>query len=301
MDTLQNVEVAWSAAYQEGLDKFGDYTQAFPEITEVYESRELTTNLALVLGEPIVREWKDNETRIVDHFSSTSYDVGIRDWALTIGMHKRYLDYDKLGVTMKRFERLPLAIPRHYESLVFQTLIAGFATNCWDGQFFFDTDHPYFRDEVTTTQYSNFLNQALSTVSFEAARRRLRSIARQSSNDALNPCSDLRLIVGPDLDELAHEIVAPNKNPSGYNRNANAAKVEVVNGLMPYPGYWFLWDATLGLKPVFLKVNKRMDEMVIFNKPTDPGVFHRKMVIAGADGEHEVAYLHPMNIIGCHP
>jgi phage major head subunit gpT-like protein len=295
MDTLQNAEVAWSAMLQDEFEKFGDYSTFYPELCETYESRELTTNLALVLGEAIVREWKDREDRIVDHFSATSYEVGVRDWALTFGIPKRYVDYDRLGVVASKITRIPRMIPRHYQKLVSDALIAGFTTACWDGQSFFDTAHPYFTDENNAATYGNTATQALSKSSFEDAVIRLRSIRSSDDDDPLNPCSELELWCAPQNEAVAEEIVAP--SIGSFNRNAGKAKV------MPYipsayGSYWFLWDKSLGLKPIFLKVNKRMDELVIFNKSTDANVFYRKEIVGGVDGEHEVAYLHPMCIFG---
>ena len=44
---------------------------------------------------------------------------------------------------------------RHPEEMIFGLLASGFATNCYDGQFFFDTDHPVTDAEGNTLSISN--------------------------------------------------------------------------------------------------------------------------------------------------
>jgi len=44
---------------------------------------------------------------------------------------------------------------RHPEELIFGLLASGFATNCYDGQFFFDTDHPVQDANGTVTSVAN--------------------------------------------------------------------------------------------------------------------------------------------------
>ncbi|OZA18509.1 MAG: hypothetical protein B7Y02_01430 [Rhodobacterales bacterium 17-64-5] len=43
----------------------------------------------------------------------------------------------------------------HVEMLVFALLAAGFTTNCYDGQFFFDTDHPILDQNGNATTFAN--------------------------------------------------------------------------------------------------------------------------------------------------
>ncbi len=44
---------------------------------------------------------------------------------------------------------------QHPEELVFGLLRSGFATNCYDGQFFFDTDHPVVNADGVPVNVSN--------------------------------------------------------------------------------------------------------------------------------------------------
>lgn len=63
---------------------------------------------------------------------------------------------DKLGLFKPMFAEMGQASRRHPEELVFGLLASGFTTNCYDGQFFFNTDHPVVDASGNSTSVSNF-------------------------------------------------------------------------------------------------------------------------------------------------
>lgn len=303
METLHNAEVAWSAMFQEAMARFGNYEKAYPQITDMLEDGERVTNMALVLGNPKVRLRLSGEHRKVDHFSAASYELGVRPRAITVGVPMEYIRYDKLAVVRNKIQRIPDVIPRHYAKLSWDALVAGFTTTCWDSQFFFDTDHPYYTDENNNAYFSNKLTQNLSDSSFEEALARLQSIRDIEDDDPLNPCdpANTYLFVSPQNRAVADAIVAPLSKTGGFNPNANKAKVVVIGALSRYPTYWYLWDASTGIKPLVLKVNRRMDELVVLDQAKDWPVFDTDEALIGVTGEHDVHYAHPYCIIGSKP
>ena len=54
------------------------------------------------------------------------------------------------------FSEMGQAAVRHPEELVFGLLASGFAASCYDGQFFFDIDHPVYGNEDGTGTLSVF-------------------------------------------------------------------------------------------------------------------------------------------------
>ena len=59
----------------------------------------------------------------------------------TVSVSRNHIEDDKIGVFKPMFAQMGRLARMHPEELVFGLLKAGFATNCYDGQFFFDTDH----------------------------------------------------------------------------------------------------------------------------------------------------------------
>ncbi len=76
--------------------------------------------------------------------------------AMTVPSASRDETYDRLGIFKPMFAEMGQAARRHPEELVFGLLASGFSTACYDGQFFFDTDHPVTDADGAVTQVSNF-------------------------------------------------------------------------------------------------------------------------------------------------
>lgn len=89
---------------------------------------------------PNVREWFGD--RVVQNISTHDYTIKNRDFELTIGVDRNDINDDNIGIYGPLFREMGLSTGGHKCRLVFDLLKAGFATKCYDGQFFFDTDHP---------------------------------------------------------------------------------------------------------------------------------------------------------------
>lgn len=89
---------------------------------------------------PNVREWLGD--RVVQNMKLHDYSIKNKDWELTIGVDRNDIEDDNLGVYSPLFTEMGMSTGAKECQLVFDLLKAGFATNCYDGQFFFDTDHP---------------------------------------------------------------------------------------------------------------------------------------------------------------
>ena len=66
-------------------------------------------------------------------------------------MDRDDIETDTLGIYGPLFETMGQSTGSEWEAMVWAILKAGFAQNCYDGQFFFDTDHPV-KDEKGVEQ-----------------------------------------------------------------------------------------------------------------------------------------------------
>ena len=89
---------------------------------------------------PGMREWLGD--RVIQNIETHEYTIKNRDWEQTIGVERNKIEDDNVGIYAPLFEEMGRATEAHPEELVFNLLKAGFATPCYDGQNFFDTDHP---------------------------------------------------------------------------------------------------------------------------------------------------------------
>ena len=104
-----------------------------------------------------LREWigdrQVNEMRVYD------YSIKNKKFEATEGIPSEYIEDDTYGVMMPKFADMGYAAATHPDELVFGLLAAGFDTLCYDGQNFFDTDHPV-GDVDTPVSVSNMQDGA---------------------------------------------------------------------------------------------------------------------------------------------
>lgn len=111
-------------------------------------------NIYAWLGElPGMNEWLG--PRVVNNLENHDYRIKNRDWEQTIGVDRNAIEDDTFGQYSTRFEILGRSAARHPEKMVYDALAAGFTADCYDGQPFFDTDHPVIGADGAETTIAN--------------------------------------------------------------------------------------------------------------------------------------------------
>lgn len=86
------------------------------------------------------REWIGD--RVIQNVKQHGYTIKNRTYEDTVGVPREAIEDDRYGVYTPLMAQLGQDAAEHPPELVFGLLAAGFTTACYDGQFFFDTDHP---------------------------------------------------------------------------------------------------------------------------------------------------------------
>ncbi len=102
---------------------------------------------------PRLREWIGD--RVINKLKEHSFTIQNRKFESTIGVARDDVEDDNLGVYSPLFQQLGDDAARHPDELVFALLKSGFTTPCYDGQYFFDTDHPVLDENGNTVSASN--------------------------------------------------------------------------------------------------------------------------------------------------
>lgn len=102
---------------------------------------------------PKMREWLGD--RIVKNLVSHSYAIANRDFEQTRSVPRNDIQDDRYGLFGPMFREMGRAAAEFPDELVFNLLAAGFNTPCYDGQNFFDTDHPVKDAEGADVSVSN--------------------------------------------------------------------------------------------------------------------------------------------------
>jgi len=99
------------------------------------------------------REWIG--PRVVNNLLAHSFTIINKTFESTVSVRRNDISDDRLGVFKPMFSEMGRLARTHPEELIFGLLTAGFTTECYDGQFFFDTDHPQEGADGSTISVSN--------------------------------------------------------------------------------------------------------------------------------------------------
>lgn len=123
------------------------YQMAFAATTAMYTSvaTVVTSNsreeIYSWLGDmPKMREWIGD--RRVKQLTAKGYSIVNRKFEMTIGVERDDIEDDKLSLYSPRFQMMGQSAGQHPDEIMFELINSGFTSLCYDGQFFFDTDHP---------------------------------------------------------------------------------------------------------------------------------------------------------------
>lgn len=144
---LAVMDNAVKASFRDGLEA-GNLQLNWSKIATRVDSTTATENYSWLDDVPMFREM--NGERVVKHWNENSYTLANKKFELTLDIPRDRVDDDQWGVYANRARSIGYEAAQHQERLVMNALLAGFDTVCYDGQFFFDTDHP-----VGTGTYGN--------------------------------------------------------------------------------------------------------------------------------------------------
>lgn len=151
--TLQNLKTA-------GVGFKKNYQMAFDEFKAMWQ--EIATEVPSSTGSneygwlgdfPGMREWIGE--RVIRELGLHDYRIKNRKFELTVGFKLDDLADDNLGIYAPRFKGLGDAAARHPDELIFEALKLGFTSACYDGQNFFDEEHPVLDKDGEEKSVSN--------------------------------------------------------------------------------------------------------------------------------------------------
>ena len=126
---------------------------------------------------PGIREWIGE--REIHKLAQHDYAIKNRPWEMTIGVKRDDIADDQYGVYAPLMQNMGFETARFPDELVFGALADGFAVNGYDGQFFFDTDHPGYDENGLEISVSNLQAGAGNPWFLMDTRRPLRPIIYQ--------------------------------------------------------------------------------------------------------------------------
>lgn len=137
-----------------------DFQAAFTEVTPSWNKVAMLVpsstreNQYGWLGKfPRIREWLGD--RVVNSIATSDYTIKNKDFESTISLDRNDIADDQLGVYKPIVQEFGRSTASHPDELTWGLLARGWDTLCFDGQPFFDTDHPVLDAAGRETSYSN--------------------------------------------------------------------------------------------------------------------------------------------------
>lgn len=274
-----------AATYQGLRALYGETFEATtPEWNKVAmesKSDTETEDYSWIAEVPGMKEWVDERT--LEALKQFSFSIKNKDWESTISVDRNTMEDNKLGQIKPRIQDMAMAAKMHPDELVFALLAAGFATNCYDGQYFFDVDHP-----LENGVQSNKITDALGATGLQNALtvgRRLKGYTGRPLNIVFDT-----LVVPPELEIPGRKLLFADRNDAGAT---NIMKGVLENLLVsPYLtdiNNWFILCTKRPLKPVILQMRKRPDFLAL-DRPDDYNAFMKKQFMYGVDARYNVGF-----------
>jgi len=153
---LSSLFVAFSAAFKGGLNSVP--TPQHQLVATTVPSTTKANEYGWMGSIPRMREWLGS--RVVHGIKSHGYSVKNLPFELTVAVDRDDIEDDNLGIYTPLMTELGAAAATHPDELVYGLLGRGHETKCYDGQYFFDTDHPVLDADGKKTTQSNLDNNS---------------------------------------------------------------------------------------------------------------------------------------------
>jgi len=134
--TIIAAQKSFNALYRESFDKA---EPAWPGLVMMAPSGTSEENYQWLGSTARIKEWIDKKT--IDQLRGFDFLIKNKDWEGTIAVKRKDFEDDKLGLHTPRIQELGVEARVHPDELISAARVAGASALCYDGQFFYDTDH----------------------------------------------------------------------------------------------------------------------------------------------------------------
>ena len=155
---LTALRTAFRAEFQKALT---ETTTDYDKIATTVPSTTAGNTYGWLGQFPALREWVGD--RVVKDMAAHGYAISNKLFESTVGVKRTDIEDDNVGVYKPLFSEMGRASKAHPDELVFALLKAGGSTLCFDGQYFFDTDHPVYANVDGTGAVTTVSNATAGT------------------------------------------------------------------------------------------------------------------------------------------
>jgi phage major head subunit gpT-like protein len=288
---VRALHTQYNGIYQKAYD---EAVPRYPEITTFAPSTSKDNTYGWMAKIPQMREWIGE--RHVHRLAGHGFKIVNKKFELTLAVDRDDYDDDNLGQYTPVTAAIGEEARKHPDTLLFDLMINGHTADaeCFDGQNFFDTDHPEdLFDESNATTYSNYrTSMTLSDTNLFAMRAAMAGFCGENGRP-LRVVPNL-LVVPPALEKTALDIVVAATVSTG---GANVAStlgmkvmvVEELGGDSTKDKTWYLLDTRKAIKPFVYQLRRPTAFVQKFSE-SDQNVVMLDEYLWAASGRYNVGY-----------
>lgn len=183
----------------------------YPQLCTIFPSKGADEQYGWLGSMPGVREWTGD--RIFNSLRAAHFTLANKLWESSVAIEKDDIDDDRLGMYGPQLEALGAEAAYHPDELLTQVLVAGESSACFDGQYFYDTDHSWGDSGTQSNDltYNASDHTAITEAEFAAAYHQARTAMLNFKNDqgksfvrpTIRPLPNLLLMVPAALELVA--------------------------------------------------------------------------------------------------
>lgn len=265
----------------------------YPELCYIAPSNGLDEEYGFLGNMPAVREWVGD--RVFNELRGARFTITNKHWEDSLAIKKTDIRDDRLGLYSLPMEQMGVEAALHPDELFLTTLLAGASTACFDGQYFFDTDHSWGDSGTQSNDltYNATDHTAVTAAEFRAAYHAARKAMMQFKNDRgkfftrpiSKGMSNLLLLVPPELELAAKEAITAIILGNNSNVVLDAPRIVVTPQLTTATDF-YLFDLGMPLKPFVFQAREPLSRQM---KGMDDSEF--KEVKFMTEARYNVGYL----------
>ncbi|EAA6550544.1 head protein [Salmonella enterica subsp. diarizonae] len=236
---------------------------------------------------PAMRLWIGEKK--VKQLAASRYTIVNKDWETTIEVDRNDLEDDNTGQYALKARGAGESAADLPGNIVFDLVNNGFKNTCFDGQYFFDSDHPQGNGFASNKgkKALSCATQAAAMASFGAARK----VMQRYTDDEGRPLSITPrvLLVPPELQDVANTLMTAERLEDGKPNLYRGAAEVVVEPRLLSPTAWFLLDTSRAVKP-FIYQERKAPVLVEQTSEENDNAFMRRKFRFGAEARAAGGY-----------
>jgi phage major head subunit gpT-like protein len=155
-ETLQNLRTMVRGEFSTQMAALFASELVYKKLATEIQSNTRSNTYGWLGDFPALREWVGD--RVINDMKESVYAIVNKKYEATLGVDRVDIEDDNLGIYRTQAQAMAHTVVSFFEEEITKLLRDGFANLCYDGQPFFDTEHPVYPNRDGTGEASAVSN-----------------------------------------------------------------------------------------------------------------------------------------------